>query len=41
MKPVQVECRNIALAYGSTQVLKNISLTIEPGEFFALLGPSG
>ena len=41
MKPVQVECRNIALAYGSTQVLKNISLTIQPGEFFALLGPSG
>jgi len=41
MKPVQVECRNIALAYGKVQVLKDISLTVEPGEFFALLGPSG
>jgi len=41
MKPIAVECRNIALSYGSTQVLKNISLYIEPGEFFALLGPSG
>ena len=41
MKPVQVECKNIALAYGSTQVLKDITLTIAPGEFFALLGPSG
>ena len=41
MKPVQVDCKNIALAYGKTQVLKDISLTIAPGEFFALLGPSG
>ena len=41
MKPVPVECKNIALAYGKTQVLKDISLTIRPGEFFALLGPSG
>ena len=41
MKKVSVECRNIRLAYGRTEVLKNISLAIEPGEFFALLGPSG
>ena len=41
MKPVQVDCKNIALAYGKTQVLKDISLTIAPGEFFALLDPSG
>ena len=41
MKAVRVECRHIALAYGHTPVLNDISLSIEPGEFFALLGPSG
>lgn len=41
MKKVSVECRNIRLAYGKTDVLKDINLLIEPGEFFALLGPSG
>ncbi len=41
MKPVSVECRNVRLAYGKTEVLKDVSLDIQPGEFFALLGPSG
>src|SRR5450759_53414 len=41
MAKVKVEFRNIALAYGKTQVLRDIDLVIEPGEFFALLGPSG
>ncbi len=41
MKKVSVQCRDIRLAYGSTEVLKNINLDVEPGEFFALLGPSG
>ncbi len=41
MKKVAVECRNIRLAYDRTEVLRDVSLTIEPGEFFALLGPSG
>ena len=38
-----VEIRNVALSYdgGRTQVLKDISLDIRAGEFFALLGPSG
>jgi iron(III) transport system ATP-binding protein len=36
-----VEFQNIALAFGKTQVLRDIDLVIEPGEFFALLGPSG
>ena len=41
MKKVSVQCRNVRLAYGATEVLKGVSLDIEPGEFFALLGPSG
>ena len=41
MKKVAVECRNIGLAYGRTEVLKDVSVKVEPGEFFALLGPSG
>jgi iron(III) transport system ATP-binding protein len=41
MKAVAVECIGIGLAYGTNQVLKDITLMIEPGEFFALLGPSG
>ena len=40
-RPVAVEARHIALAYGRTAVLRDVSLAIEPGEFFALLGPSG
>ncbi|HSO07947.1 MAG TPA: ABC transporter ATP-binding protein [Pelomicrobium sp.] len=38
---VSVEIENIALAYGTTEVLRDITLNVEPGEFFALLGPSG
>ena len=41
MKKVSLQCRNIRLAYGSTEVLKNVNLDVQPGEFFALLGPSG
>jgi iron(III) transport system ATP-binding protein len=41
MKAVSVECIGIGVAYGSNQVLQDITLAIEPGEFFALLGPSG
>ena len=41
MKKVSVECRNIRLSYGKTEVLKDVNISIEPGEFFALLGPSG
>jgi iron(III) transport system ATP-binding protein len=41
MARVRVEFHDIALAFGKTQVLRDIDLVIEPGEFFALLGPSG
>jgi len=41
MKKVSVNFHGIRLAYGSTEVLRDVNLDIAPGEFFALLGPSG
>jgi iron(III) transport system ATP-binding protein len=41
IEQVRVEARNIDLSYGPTRVLRDVSLAVEPGEFFALLGPSG
>ena len=38
---VGVEIANVELAYGNNTVLKNVNLSIRPGEFFAFLGPSG
>ena len=35
-----LECRHISLAYGATPVLRDVNLTIEPGDFFALTGPA-
>ena len=32
---------NISKAFGQTQVLRQVSLDIQPGEFVSLLGPSG
>ncbi|MGH8702542.1 MAG: ABC transporter ATP-binding protein, partial [Burkholderiales bacterium] len=40
-KKVSVEFAGVSLAYGRTRVLSDVSIAIEPGEFFALLGPSG
>jgi iron(III) transport system ATP-binding protein len=41
MNPVGVDIENVELSFGATAVLKDITVSIEPGEFFALLGPSG
>lgn len=39
--PVTVEVENVAKSYGSQQVLEDISLKVEPGEIFVIMGPSG
>lgn len=38
---VGIELKNIDLSYGDTRVIKDVSLKIKQGEFFAFLGPSG
>jgi putrescine transport system ATP-binding protein len=40
VKPI-ISFRNISKRWGSTVAVEDVSLDIEPGEFFALLGPSG
>ena len=39
MFPIQTI--DVSAGYGSQDVLHNISLTVEPGEFVALIGPNG
>ena len=39
-KPI-ISFRNISKRWGSAVGVDNVSLDINPGEFFALLGPSG
>jgi spermidine/putrescine ABC transporter ATP-binding subunit len=40
VKPI-ISIREVSKRWGSTVAVDNVSLDIEPGEFFALLGPSG
>jgi len=41
MTPPRLELRHIRKAFGDLQVLADISLTVQPGEFVSILGPSG
>jgi putative spermidine/putrescine transport system ATP-binding protein len=36
-----IEFRNVSRVFGQTRAVDDVSLTIEDGEFFAMLGPSG
>ena len=36
-----IKTENICKNFGSLQVLKNVSLTVEPGEVIVIIGPSG
>jgi spermidine/putrescine ABC transporter ATP-binding subunit len=40
VKPI-ISFRNVSKRWGSAVAVDNVSLDIQPGEFFALLGPSG
>lgn len=37
----QLSVDNISLSFGGVNALSNISLTVEPGEIFAIIGPNG
>ena len=39
--PVGVALQDLSKSFGSLRVLKKVSLAVEPGEIFVLMGPSG
>jgi ABC-type polysaccharide/polyol phosphate transport system ATPase subunit len=39
--PSAIEIKAVSKRYGSLQALDDVSINVEPGEFFALLGPNG
>jgi phospholipid/cholesterol/gamma-HCH transport system ATP-binding protein len=39
--PVGVEVSNLSKNFGSQRVLKDITLSVKPGEIFTIMGPSG
>jgi multiple sugar transport system ATP-binding protein len=40
MAPI-LDIKNLRKSYGSTEILKDINVSIEPGDFLVLVGPSG
>src|SRR5690606_25724266 len=38
---VRVEVRDLRKSFGGQEILKGISFTVEPGEIFVIMGPSG
>ncbi|MDG1171047.1 MAG: ATP-binding cassette domain-containing protein, partial [Sulfitobacter sp.] len=40
MSPI-LDINNLYKSYGTTEILKDINVSIEPGDFLVLVGPSG
>ena len=36
-----IEIRNVTAAYGENEVLRQVSMTVNQGEFIVIIGPSG
>ncbi|WEK04610.1 MAG: ABC transporter ATP-binding protein [Candidatus Devosia phytovorans] len=41
MIPARLDLKNLRKSFGPTDVLADISLSVQPGEFVSILGPSG
>ena len=41
MSPARLELQHLRKSFGPTDVLADISLSVQPGEFVSILGPSG
>jgi ABC-type nitrate/sulfonate/bicarbonate transport system ATPase subunit len=41
MSPARLELLSLSKSFGATEVLADISLSVQPGEFVSILGPSG
>jgi zinc transport system ATP-binding protein len=41
MKPYAIEIRNVSFSYEDGEVLKDVNLALEQGEFLGIIGPNG
>ena len=41
MSTPPIEIRDVSFAFNGKSVLQNINLTVDPGEFMAVIGPNG
>ncbi len=41
MEPAVIKLDQVSFAYNGQAVLKDVNLTVEPGDFVAMIGPNG